>query len=104
MDLQFRETIERDLPVLVQLLANDVPGAKREDISTPLNTDYLEAFHSTEMDSNNELIVVESNSDLAGIRQLTFTPCLTHTGSWRCLIEGIGITDSHRVKGLGTDF
>ena len=36
--------------------------------------------------------------------QLTFLPYLTHTGSWRCLIEGVRIARAHRGKGLGSDF
>jgi GNAT superfamily N-acetyltransferase len=104
MNLIFRETRDADVASLVKLLAEDVLGAKREDTSTPLNTDYLSAFHSIEIDSNNELIVVESGSKLVGMLQLTFIPYLTHTGSWRCLIEGVRIADAYRGKGLGTEF
>ncbi len=104
MNLEFREATERDVPALVQLLADDALGAKREDVSLPLNTDYLDAFHNIEVDSNNELIVVESSGNLAGMLQLTFIPYLTHTGSWRCLIEGVRIAGSYRGEGLGTEF
>ena len=102
MNLKFRAASERDVTALVQLLANDVLGANREDISTPLNPDYLAAFHGIQMDPNNELTVVESDGDLAGMLQLTFIPYLTHKGSWRCLIEGVRIANSYRGKGLGT--
>ena len=34
--------------------------------------------------------------------QLTFIPYLTHTGTWRCLIEGVRIAGTHRGQGLGT--
>ena len=104
MNLKFREASERDVPALVQLLANDVLGTKREDTSTPMNPDYLAAFHSIQMDPNNELTVVESDGNLVGMLQLTFIPYLTHKGSWRCLIEGVRIADSYRGKGLGTEF
>ena len=103
MNLNFREACEGDVPALVQMLADDVLGARREDISVPLNKAYLEAFRSIDVDSNNELIVVESSGDLAGMLQLTFIPYLTHTGSWRCLIEGVRISDSYRGMGLGTE-
>ncbi len=36
--------------------------------------------------------------------QLTFIPYLTHTGSWRCLIEGVRIAKAFRGKGLGSEF
>ncbi len=39
MNLKFREASESDVPVLVQLLADDVLGARREDISIPLMKD-----------------------------------------------------------------
>jgi GNAT superfamily N-acetyltransferase len=104
MNLDFREAIQSDIADLVGLLADDVLGAGREDVSAPLNQRYLDAFHSIEQDSNNELTVVESNGDLVGMLQLTFIPYLTHTGSWRCLIEGVRIAQSHRGKGLGSQF
>jgi GNAT superfamily N-acetyltransferase len=104
VNINFREASKSDVPALVQLLADDVLGAKREDTSVPLNKAYLEAFHNIDVDSNNELIVVESSGELAGMLQLTFIPYLTHTGSWRCLIEGVRISDAYRGKGLGTEF
>ena len=104
MNLTYREANKKDVPALVQLLANDALGAGREDVSTPLNPDYLEAFHWINRDPNNELTVVESDGELAGMLQLTFIPYLTHRGSWRCLIEGVRVAEAYRGKGLGTAF
>ena len=104
MNLNFRGANESDVPALVDLLATDVLGAKREDISRPLKPNYLDAFHSTEADSNNELTVVEADGELVGMLQHTFIPYLTHIGSWRCLIEGVRIAKTYRGKGLGTEF
>lgn len=104
MNLEFREAIECDITALVVLLADDELGASREDPSVPLNHRYLEAFQSIDKDSNNELTVVESDGELVGMLQLTFIPYLTHTGSWRCLIEGVRIAKTHRGKGLGAQF
>ena len=44
---------------------------QEEDISIPLNPNYLDAFHSIEADSNNELTVVEADGGLVGMLQLT---------------------------------
>ena len=74
VNLNFREANESDVPALVDLLATDVLGAKREDISIQLNPNYLDAFHSIEADSNNELTVVESDGELVGMLRLTFIP------------------------------
>jgi GNAT superfamily N-acetyltransferase len=104
MKLNFRQAIESDISSLVNLLADDDLGATREDISMPLNQEYINAFHSIEKDPNNELTVVECNGELVGMLQLTFIPYLTHTGSWRCLIEGVRIAGNYRGRGLGTRF
>ena len=37
-----------------------------------------------------------------GMMQLTFIPHLTHTGTWRCLIEGVRIHTDYRGRGIGT--
>ena len=104
MTLNFREATETDISDLVNLLADDELGTTREDISVPLNQNYIDAFHSIEKDPNNELTVVECNGKLIGMLQLTFIPYLTHTGSWRCLIEGVRIARICRGKGLGAKF
>lgn len=102
--LEFREACENDLAALIKLLADDELGEQREDTSLPINKNYLRAFQSILQDPNNELIVIESSQELVGMLQLTFIPYLTHTGSWRCLIEGVRIAKKHRGKGLGTHF
>lgn len=104
MDLDFRHAIESDISSLVNLLADDDLGAEREDTSIPLNQKYIETFRSIEKDINNELTVVECNGELVGMLQLTFIPYLTHTGSWRCLIEGVRIAKIYRGQGLGSKF
>ena len=68
VNLNFREANESDMSALVDLLADDVLGAKREDTSIPLNPNYLDAFLSIDADSNNELTFVESDGELIGMR------------------------------------
>ena len=101
MDLSFREATKSDLTALVHMLGDDSLGIMREDLSTPMNPKYIEAFNHIESDPNNELIVATLNDDIVGMVQLTFIPYLTHTGSWRCLIEGVRIHSGYRGKGLG---
>jgi len=102
--LTFRQAEKSDLPALVSMLADDELGQQREDISEPLNQAYIDNFTAIDSDPNNELVVVESDKSIVGMLQLTFIPYLTHTGSWRCLIEGVRIHKNYRGKGLGTDF
>ncbi|MDH5433557.1 MAG: GNAT family N-acetyltransferase [Gammaproteobacteria bacterium] len=101
MELTFRKARQNDLEVLVSLLANDQLGSTREDASLPLNDSYTSAFNSIDSDPNNQLVVVELNNALVGMLQLTFIPYLTHTGSWRCLIEGVRIHQDFRGRGFG---
>lgn len=102
MNLNYRHAQECDLPDLVEMLADDNLGSKREDISFPLNPGYSDAFHNITADPNNELLVVDSDGELAGMLQLTYIPYLTHKGSWRCLIEGVRISKNYRRMGVGT--
>jgi GNAT superfamily N-acetyltransferase len=102
LQLEFREAAQTDLKQLVHLLADDVLGADREDASEPLNMKYSEAFSAINSDPNNELVVVEHAGTLVGMLQLTFIPYLTHTGAWRCLIEGVRIRRDFRGQGLGS--
>jgi len=102
--LVYREATEEDLPTLVAMLAEDPLGAAREDPSSPLNARYLDAFQAIDADPNNSLTVVEENGKPAGMLQLTFIPYLTHTGSWRCLVEGVRIHRDCRGRGLGSEF
>lgn len=86
------------------MLADDPLGAGREDSSANLNGKYIEAFCAISDDSNNELLVAEIDQQLAGMLQLTYIPYLTHTGSWRCLIEGVRVHSGFRGQGLGRNF
>ena len=104
MNLVFRKAIKNDIANLINLLADDELGSKREDTSLPMNQRYVDTFISIEKDLNNELTVVESDGNLVGMLQLTFIPYLTHTGSWRCLIEGVRIASNFRGQGVGTEF
>jgi ribosomal protein S18 acetylase RimI-like enzyme len=101
MKLKFRQARSTDLEALVFMLADDAIGTTREDVTTPLNKRYIDAFLSIKADPNNELIIVEFSEQIIGMLQLTFIPYLTHIGSWRCLIEGVRIHADYRGQGLG---
>lgn len=101
MSVSFRQATANDLPELVRMLADDPLGQKREDSTTPLNHAYIHAFEQIDSDPNNQLIVAETRQQVVGMLQLTFIPCLTHTGSWRCLVEAVRIDKNYRNKELG---
>ncbi len=99
--MNFREAERDDVPAIVQMLADDPLGARRESFSDPLADSYLAAFDAVQRDPNNELIVAETDGVVIGVLQLTFIPYLTHRGGWRALIEGVRVSSSARSGGTG---
>ncbi len=104
MKLNFRKAKESDLPKLIKMLMGDSLGATREDGSHPINQRYIDMFHLIDQDNNNEIIVAENNGKAIGMLHMTYIPCLTHIGSWRCLIEGVRVAKKFRSHGVGTHF
>jgi len=101
MLLSFRIAAVDDLEKLVALLAEDELGATREDFTSPLNQRYLDAFGAIESDPNNELVVAEEQGVAVGMLQLTYIPCLSRLGAWRCLIESVRVQKEYRGQGFG---
>lgn len=100
--LTFRMATAQDVDKIVQMLADDELGKTRERYETPLPESYLKAFEAIDKDPNNELIVACLGEEIVGVQQITFTPFLTHQGSWRATIEGVRTASSERGKGLGS--
>lgn len=53
-----RPATAQDLPDIVNMLADDPLGARRECNTSPLPAAYLQAFEAIARDPNNELVVV----------------------------------------------
>ncbi|AKS43392.1 GNAT family N-acetyltransferase [Wenzhouxiangella marina] len=100
-ELRFRLARDEDLPVMVELLADDPLGQTRERQAGSLDPAYREAFDAIEADPNNELLVCESAGQLVGMLQISYLPSLTHAGSWRAQIEGVRVARSARGRGIG---
>ncbi|UQZ37279.1 GNAT family N-acetyltransferase [Paenibacillus sp. PK3_47] len=98
----FRNATVHDLNAVVQMLADDELGRARERYETPLPESYFTAFEAIDADPNNELIVACRDDAVVGVLQLTFTPYLTHQGSWRATIEGVRTAAAERGKGIGS--
>ncbi|WP_342561435.1 GNAT family N-acetyltransferase [Paenibacillus sp. FSL R7-0345] len=88
---------------IVKMLADDELGGTRERYETSLPQSYFTAFAAIESDPNNELIVACLGDETVGVLQLTFTPYITHQGSWRASIEGVRTAASVRGKGIGSN-
>ncbi|WP_433747333.1 N-acetyltransferase family protein [Falsibacillus pallidus] len=103
MELTFRMAKEKDLDRIVEMLADDELGKKRERYEQPLPDCYKQAFQAIDKDPNNELIVACRGEKVMGVLQITFTPYLTHQGGWRATIEGVRTSSETRGHGIGTD-
>jgi len=98
----FRKATKKDVPFIVQLIADDKLGNLRENYQEPLPESYFEAFENINADSNQELIVVENEAQkIIGTLQLSFIQYLTYQGGIRAQIEAVRIHKDLRGKGLG---
>ena len=105
MNLRFRKATKADVFYIVQMLADDPLGQKREAFSTPFPVKYYTAFESISKDENQELMVVENETkEIIGTLQLSFIPYLTYQGGIRAQIEAVRIHKDFRGKGLGDQF
>jgi ribosomal protein S18 acetylase RimI-like enzyme len=102
-NIRFRIATQHDLDRIVEMLADDVLGSKRECNERPLPDSYIKAYQAITADPNNELLVACRGDEVIGVQQITFTPYITHQGGWRATIEGVRTSSSERGKGLGTE-
>ena len=100
-NIKFRVASIDDLPKIIQMLADDRLGQKREHYSEPLSEKYLTAFEEIEKDKNNQIILACYNEKIVGFFQITYIPYLTYMGRWRALIEGVRVHKSYRNQGIG---
>ncbi len=102
-DIKFRVAGREDLHIIIQMLADDPLGRKRESYTTPLSEGYLLAFEAIEKDCNNEIILACYNDNIIGFFQITYIPYLTYKGKWRALVEGVRVDKLYRNKGVGKE-
>lgn len=103
--IRFRIATKKDVPFIVEMLADDKLGALREDYCEPLPQVYYHAFEQINIDKNQELIVVENETkEIIGTLQLSFIPYLTYQGGVRAQIEAVRIRKDQRSKGYGEQF
>jgi len=101
--MKFRKAKKNDVPAIVEMIADDKLGKTRENFQTPLPISYYNAFENINADSNQELIVVESEkAEIIGTLQLSFIQYLTYQGGIRAQIEAVRIRKDQRGTGLGT--
>lgn len=101
INLTQRKATIKDIPSIVQLLAEDELGQTREAPSSSINTRYLDAFKKIDSDPHQYLMVVYSDDHLIGTCHLTLMPSLTYQGSMRMQIEAVRIEKDYRGQKIG---
>ena len=100
--MHFRKATENDIEAIVEMIADDQLGKKRENFKIPLTPEYFEAFKKINSDENQELIVVENRDfEIIGTLQLSFIQYLTYRGGIRAQIEAVRIRKDKRGRGIG---
>jgi GNAT superfamily N-acetyltransferase len=90
-----------DVPSIVALLADDLLGAAREELTDPLPDAYWHAFDEVAAQSGNHLFVAERDGAVTGCLQLTIIPGLSRRGMKRGLIEAVRVGAGSRGLGVG---
>jgi ribosomal protein S18 acetylase RimI-like enzyme len=103
MNLKFRQATREDLPEIVRMLADDFLGAVRERDEMPLPESYIKAFEEIEADKNNELIIAETDGEIVGTLQITFTPSISFQGGKRATVESVRVDGKFRGQGIGKE-
>ncbi len=102
MIMNFRKATIKDVPTIVQMIADDALGSTREKNTIPLPKTYYDAFERIDTDKNQELTLVENEvGEVIGVFQMTFIPYLTYQGGIRAQIEGVRVHKSYRNQGVG---
>ncbi|QCX00386.1 GNAT family N-acetyltransferase [Aggregatimonas sangjinii] len=100
--MNIRKARKEDVPLLVEMIANDPLGRLRENYIVPLPDEYYHAFQNISSDPNQELVVVENeNGIVIGTLQLSFIQYLTYRGGIRAQIEAVRVYETYRGQGIG---
>ncbi|UMB54310.1 GNAT family N-acetyltransferase [Lutibacter sp. A64] len=98
----FRKATVKDVSKIVEIIADDKLGVKREHFTNPLAESYFEAFKVIDADKNQELMVVEDeNSEIVATFQLSFIQYLNYCGGLRAQIEVVQVRKDKRGLGIG---
>ena len=101
-DVNVRKMQKADLPLIVQLLADDELGQLRERLQKTPHDDYRRAFTAIDADPSQYLAVFEKNDDIIGCLQISFIPGLSRRGALRGQIESVRVATNVRGNGYGT--
>ncbi|MDO5710438.1 MAG: GNAT family N-acetyltransferase [Micrococcales bacterium] len=95
-----REARIEDLVAIVDLLADDAGGSRREggDLAP-----YAAAFARMTADPHQLQAVADLGGQIVGTLQLSLIPSLTRRGTMRAQIEGVATLSTLRGRGIGEE-
>tara|TARA_R110000751_G_scaffold214264_1_gene317745 strand:- start:445 stop:900 length:456 start_codon:yes stop_codon:yes gene_type:complete len=100
--MNIRKATAQDIAKIVEMIADDEFGQKRENFQIPLPKEYSNAFDNINADKNQELIVLENNNlEIVGTLHLSFIQYLTYQGGIRAQIEAVRVRKDQRGLGIG---
>jgi ribosomal protein S18 acetylase RimI-like enzyme len=98
--ITLREAESKDLPSIVDLLADDPLGSTREGTDTGFGP-YERAFADISADPRQLLVVAVDEHAIVGTLQLTVIPGLSRRGARRAQIEAVRVSRGYRSRGVG---
>lgn len=101
MKIVIRNANHQDLASIIQLLADDPLGSKREDCSMPPNAAYQKAWEIIHNHNHTEIFVAEDEGRIIGVAQIDYLYYLTYQGGCRAQIEGVRVHHAYRSQGIG---
>jgi GNAT superfamily N-acetyltransferase len=99
--LTIRPATGADIAAIVVLMADDVLGRAREDVSPAAFRAYAEAFERVEAQPGNQVWVAERGGATVATMQTVLIPGLSHQGATRLEIEALIVGAPHRGQGIG---
>jgi ribosomal protein S18 acetylase RimI-like enzyme len=101
-EIEIRLAVADDVFGIRELLADDILGRTREDLSEEGLVKYQSAFQAIQESLDNELYVAQLGDRLVGTYQITWIPYLSRGGILRCVIETVRVSSDMRGQGLGS--
>lgn len=100
-EIAIRRADRDDVKAIVEIIADNPIGQKRESIGEDIDQRYYEAFDLINEDPKQILIVAEFEGNVVGTMQISFLVNMSVRGSKRALIEAMHVCSRYRNHGIG---
>lgn len=101
IETTIRPATRDDLAFIIALIEEDSVYGSTEDAANPQAPGYLAALAAIDADPNQMLLIATLDGEPVGTFQLTFTPGISRRGAWRCTVENVHVSATHRNKRIG---